>query len=99
MLERMIDLTFSSSNIHGVVIFSQVYNIGGSAKSLKLLSLGQERKIYCYNEYLINLYVFHIEEYGDARNTYNSWVCIKESISNEFKVDYYSKLEKMIELQ
>ena len=77
-----------------VVICNQVYNIGGNAKSLKLLSLGPERKIQCYNRYFINRYIFYIEDYREDGNTYNSGVCVKESIFNEFEVDYYSKLEK-----
>ena len=71
-----------------------MYNIGGNAKSLKLLSLGLERKIWCYNGYFINRYVFYIEDYKKDRNTYNNGVCVKESIFNEFEVDYYGKLEK-----
>jgi hypothetical protein len=30
---------------------------------------------------------------------HNQGVCIKGSISNEFEVDYYEKLEKVIKLQ
>jgi len=45
--------------------------MGGSAAiSLSLLSLGHERKVKCYNEYFINGYVFHTEEYGmEERHT------------------------------
>jgi hypothetical protein len=44
-------------------------------------------------------YVFHTEEYRHGRKTYNSGVCIKGSTSSEFEVDYYSRLEEVIELQ
>ena len=67
--------------------------------SLNLLCLGLEIKVKCYDKYFINKYVFHIEEYGHDRKTYNSGVYVNESISNEFKVDYYKKLEEVIELQ
>ena len=43
--------------------------------------------------------VFHTEEYGHGRKTYNSTVCIKGSTSSEFEVDYYGRLEEVIELQ
>jgi len=77
-----------------VVIRNQVYNMRGNAKSSKLVSLDPERKIRCYNGYFINEYVFYIEDYREDGNTYNSGVCVKESIFNEFEVDYYGKLEK-----
>ena len=66
--------------------------------SLSLLSLGPERKVKCYNGYFVNG-VFHTEEYGHGRKTYNSGVCIKGSTYSEFEVDYYGKLEEVIELQ
>jgi len=43
--------------------------------------------------------VFHTEEYGHRRKTYNSGVCIKGSTCSKFEVDYYGKLEEVIELQ
>ena len=43
--------------------------------------------------------MFHTEEYGHGRKTYNSGVCIKGSTYSEFEVDYYGKLEEVIELQ
>jgi len=69
--------------------------MGGSAAiSLSLLSLGPERNVKCYNGYFVNGYVFHTEEYGHGRKTYNSGVCIKGSTSSEFEVDYYGRLEE-----
>jgi hypothetical protein len=77
-----------------------VYKLKGNASViLSLLSLGPERKVKYYNEYFVNGYVFHIEEYGHRRKTYNNRVYVKGSISNEFEVDYYEKLEEVIELQ
>jgi len=74
--------------------------MGGSAAiSLSLLSLGSERKFKCYNKYFVNWYVFHTEEYGHGRKTYNIGVCIKGSTSSEFEVDYYGRLEEVIKLQ
>jgi len=74
--------------------------MGGSAAiSLSLLSLGLERKVKCYNEYFVNGYVFHTEEYGHGKKTYNNGVCIKGSTSSDFEVDYYGRLEEVIELQ
>jgi hypothetical protein len=74
--------------------------MGGSAAiSLSLLSLDPERKVKYYNGYFVNGYVFHTEEYEHGRKTYNSSVCIKGSTSSEFKVDYYGRLEEVIELQ
>jgi hypothetical protein len=74
--------------------------MGGSAAiSLSLLCLDPERKVKCYNGYFVNGYVFHTEEYGHGRKIYNSGVCIKGSTSSEFEVDYYGRLEEVIELQ
>jgi fructose-1-phosphate kinase PfkB-like protein len=39
-----------------------------------------------------------LSKYGQGRKTYNNRVCVKGSISNEFEVDYYKKLEEVIEL-
>jgi len=66
---------------------------------LSLLNLGLERKVKCYNRNFINRHVFHIEEYEHGKKTYNNKVCVKESSYNEFEIDYYRKLEKVIELQ
>jgi hypothetical protein len=78
----------------------QVYKLGGNASvTLSLLSLGLETKVKCYNRYFINGYMFHTKEYEQGRKTYNSGVCVKGSTSNEFKVDYYGKLEEVIEFQ
>jgi len=49
--------------------------------------------------YFVNEYVFHTEEYEHERNTYNNCVCVKGSTCNEFEVDYYGKLENVVELQ
>ena len=74
--------------------------MGRSAlKSLASLSLGPKRKCKCYNRYFVNGYVFHTEEYEQGRKTYNSGVCVKGSTSNELKVDYYDRLEEVVELQ
>jgi len=72
---------------------------GSAAISLSLLCLGPERKVKCYNGYFVNGYVFHTEEYSHGRKTHNNGVCIKGSTSSEFEVDYYSRLEEVIELQ
>ena len=40
-----------------------------------------------------------LTEYEHGRKTYNSGVCIKGSTSSEFEVDYYGRLEEVIELQ
>jgi len=66
---------------------------------LNLLCFGRERKAKCYNEYLFNEYVFHTEEYGQYKKTYNSGICVKRLTSNKFEVDYYGKFEEVIELQ
>ena len=42
--------------------------------------------------------MFYTEEYGQRRKAYNNGVCVNGSISNEFEVDYYGKLEEVIEL-
>jgi len=66
--------------------------MGGSAAiSLSLLCLGPKRKVKCYNGYFVNGYVFHTEEYGHGRKTYNNGVCIKGSTFSEFEVDYYGR--------
>jgi len=70
-----------------------------ATKSLSSLSLDPERKVKCYNEYFVIGYVFHIEEYGHGRKTYNNGVCVKESTSSELEVDYYGRLKEVVELQ
>jgi hypothetical protein len=78
----------------------KVYQMGRSApKLLSSLSLGPERKCKCYNGYFVNGYVFHTEEYGQGRKTYNSGVSVKGSTSSELEVDYYGRLEEVVELQ
>jgi len=80
-------------------IIYKVYQMRRSvAKSLSSLSLGLERKVKCYNGYFINENVFHTEEYGHGRKIYNNGVCVKGS-SNELEIDYYGRLEEVIELQ
>jgi hypothetical protein len=55
-----------------------IYKLGGNASAmLYLLSLGSKRKVKCYSEYIVNGYVFDIEEYGQGRKTYNSGICVK----------------------
>jgi len=66
---------------------------------LSSVSLGPERKVKCYNGYFINGYVFHTEEYGHGKKTYNNGVCVKGSTSSELEVDYYDRLEEVVELQ
>jgi len=66
---------------------------------LSSLSLGPERKVKCYNKYFVNGYVFHTKEYGHGRKTYNNGVCVKGSTYSEFEVDYYGKLEEVVESQ
>jgi hypothetical protein len=83
-----------------VVILYEAYQLGENASgSLNLLCLGLKRNVKCYNKYFINGYVFHTEEYGQGRKTNNSGVYVKGSTSNEFEVDYYGKLKKVVELQ
>jgi hypothetical protein len=78
----------------------RVYKLRGNANViLSLLSLDRERKVKCYNKYFISGHVFHIEEYGRGRKTYNNGVYVKGSTSNEFEVDYYEKLKELIELK
>jgi len=69
-----------------------------AAISLSSPSLGLERKVKCYNEYFVNGYVFHTQEYRHGTKTYNNGVCFKGSICSEFEVDYYGKLEEVVEL-
>jgi hypothetical protein len=78
----------------------QAYQLGENVSiTLNLLSLGPERKVKCYNRYFINGYVFHTEEYGQSRKTYNNGVRVKGSTYNEFKVKYFGKLKDVIKLQ
>jgi hypothetical protein len=49
--------------------------------------------------YFVNGYVFHTEEYDHEIKIYNNGVCVKGSTCSEFEVDYYGKLEEVIELQ
>jgi hypothetical protein len=78
----------------------RVYQIERNASaSLYLLNLSPERKVKCYNEYFVNRYMFHTKKYGYGRKTYNGGVCVKGSTCSEFEIDYYGKLEEVIELQ
>jgi len=78
----------------------KVYQIGMSpAKSLSSLNLGPERKVKCYNGYFVNGYVFHTEEYEHGRKTCNIGVCVKGSTCSKLEVDYYGRLEEVVELQ
>jgi hypothetical protein len=52
--------------------------------------------VKCHNEYFVNGYVFHTEEYRQGRKTYNNWVYVKGSTSSEFEVDYYRKLKEIL---
>jgi hypothetical protein len=80
-------------------IIYKVYQMRrNAAKSLSSPSLGIERKVKCYNGYFFNGYVFHTEEHGHGRKTYNNGVCVKGSSSSELKVDYYGRLEEVVEL-
>ena len=71
----------------------------GNETSVYTLSLGPQRKCKCYNGYFVNGYVFHTEEYGQGKKTYNNGVCVKGSTSSELEVDYYGRLEEVVELQ
>jgi hypothetical protein len=83
-----------------VVLLDQIYQLEMNASvTLSLLSLSPQRKAKRYNKYFINGRVFLTEEYENGRKTYNSGVCVKGSTSIEFEVDYYGKLEEIIELQ
>jgi len=74
--------------------------MGGIASgSLDLVCLGPKRNVKCYNRYFVNEYVFHTKEYSQGKKTYNSGIYVKRSICNEFEVNYYEKLEDVIELQ
>ena len=61
--------------------------MGGSvAISLSLLCLSPERKVKCYNGYFVNGYVFHTEEYGHGRKTYNSGVVLRDRLLVSLKL-------------
>ena len=48
---------------------------------------------------ILSIDVFYTKEYGHGRKIFNNGVCIKGSTTSEFEVDYYSRLEEVIELQ
>lgn len=43
--------------------------------------------------------MFHSKEYEEGKMIYNSGVCVKRFICNEFEADYYETFEKIIKLQ
>jgi len=43
--------------------------------------------------------VFHTEEYGHGRKTYNNGVCVKGLTCSELEVNYYGRLEEVVKLQ
>jgi hypothetical protein len=53
--------------------------------------------LFCRLPYF--LFFSHTKEYSQGKKIYNSGIYVKRSICNEFEVDYYEKLEDVIELQ
>jgi len=49
---------------------------GNDGVTLNLICPDPERKVKCYNGYLVNEHVFHTEEYCQDRKTYNNKVCV-----------------------
>jgi hypothetical protein len=45
-----------------VVNFNQVFNMGTNAGRLKFLSLDPKKKVECYNEYFINVYLYFVND-------------------------------------
>jgi len=91
---------FSFSDHCCTFIIYKVYLMRMSAtKLLSSLSLGLERKVQCYNKCFFNGYVFHTKEYGYGRKIYNNGVCVNGSTCSELEVDYYGRLEEVVELQ
>ena len=43
--------------------------------------------------------MLHNEEYRHGKKTYNNGVCVKGSTSSELEVEYYGRLEEVVELQ
>ena len=87
-------------NFSWLYFMYQVYKLGRNASiTFSSLSLGPKKNMKCYNEYFINEHLYHTEEYGHGRKTYNNKVRVKGLTSIEFEVDYYRKLEEIIELQ
>jgi hypothetical protein len=58
-----------------------------------------KEKLSATTGFFVNGYVFHTKEYEHGRKTYNNGVCVKGSTSSELEVDYYGRLEEVIELQ
>jgi hypothetical protein len=78
----------------------QVYKLrGNDSVTLSLLSPDPERKIKCYNGYFSNEHMFHTKEYRQGKKTHNNRLCVKGLTSNQFEVNYYGKLKKVIALQ
>ena len=49
---------------------------GNDGVTLNLICPDPEKKVKCYNGYLVNEHVFHTEEYCKGRKTYNIKVCV-----------------------
>jgi len=65
----------------------EVYQLVWNASvTLNLLSLGPKRKVKCYNKYLINGHVFHIEEYGQGSLTYDNGSVLKDQLIMNLKL-------------
>jgi len=61
--------------------------MGGSVViSLSLLILGLERKVKCYNEYFVNGYVFHTEEYEYGRRYRTSVFILRDRLLVSLKL-------------
>jgi hypothetical protein len=70
----------------------QVYQFEGNASiTLNLPSFGHKRKVKCSIIGISSMDVFNTKEYSYGRKTCNNEVCVKESTSNKFEVDYHEK--------
>nr|KAJ0227495.1 hypothetical protein LSAT_V11C100010710 [Lactuca sativa] len=70
----------------------------GSAKHLEPLANGPSQDARSYNDYFVNGYNFHTQEYGKGRETNNYRLCMRGEMYNGEESDYYGLLDEILEI-
>ncbi|CAI9284879.1 unnamed protein product [Lactuca saligna] len=72
----------------------------GSARHLEVIATKPSRHAYFHNEYFVNGYKVHTQQYGEGRTTNNFGVCVRgETYNAEQESDYYDILEEILEIE
>ena len=66
---------------------------------IKDLAKGPLYKVKSFSGYYVNGYKFHTEEHGSNSGAMNSGVCIKGSSHSVNELEYYGRLQEILELE